>query len=168
MGKDCVQIGLCYHKQFAFFDFEPVSSHLDLAWNGLFGGRDLRQSVLTIRAAENGPPYRSGQGTGTVALPELRRGRVALACATLLARSTGTPVPHVDFRSAVQARGSALGQLYYYRGLEQLGEIRVITDLQALTEHVAEWEAWEAAQDPYQYEKLYDDNDFPLLKREEP
>ena len=27
---------------------------------------------------------------------------------------------------------------------------------------------WQAAQDPYQYEKLYDDNDFLLLKREEP
>lgn len=27
---------------------------------------------------------------------------------------------------------------------------------------------WQAAQAPYQYEKLYDDNDFLLLKREEP
>jgi len=118
-------------------------SHLDLAWNALFGQRDLQQSVLTIRATENRRPFRQGQGTGTVALPELRQGRVALCCATLLARSTGTPVAHIDFRSPAQARASALGQLHYYRGLEQTGEIRVITDLQALAHHIAEWETWE-------------------------
>lgn len=118
-------------------------SHLDLAWNAVFGGRDLECSVGTIRATENRPPFRDGQGTGTVALPELRAGRVALCCATLLARSTGSAVSHIDFRSPAQARGSALGQLHYYRGLEQKGEIRVITDLQALAHHVAEWETWE-------------------------
>ena len=118
-------------------------SHLDLAWNAVLGNRDLQRSAYTIRATENRPPFRDGQGTGTVAIPELRRGKVALCCATLLARSTGTALAHLDYASPAQARGSALGQLHYYRGLEQLGEIRVITDSGGLAEHVAEWTTWE-------------------------
>jgi membrane dipeptidase len=82
---------------------------------------------------------------GTVALPELRRGRVALCCATLLARSTGAPVTCLDYLSPAQARGSALGQLAYYRGLEQLAEVRVLSDAPGLAAHVAEWQAWEGS-----------------------
>ncbi len=119
-------------------------SHLDLAWNAVLGNRDLERSAYTIRSGENRGQFRSGLGTGTVALPELRRGKVALCCATLLARSTGNPVPHLDYLSPAQARGSALGQLHYYRGLEQLGEVRVIADADGLARHMAEWEAWEA------------------------
>jgi len=121
-----------------------VDAHLDLAWNGLLGDRDLRLSAYTLRAQENRLPPRDGQGQGTVALPEMRQGRVAVCCATLLARSTGRPVPHLDYPSAVQARASALGQLAYYRGLEQTGEIRIVADAAALEEHVAAWRAWEA------------------------
>ena len=121
-------------------------SHLDLAWNGLLGHRDLRLSAYTTRGQENQAPYRDGQGRGTVALPEMRRGRLAVCLATLLARSTGRPVPHLDFPSPVQARASALGQLAYYRGLEQVGEVRVIADAGALEAHVEAWQAWDAGE----------------------
>ena len=123
-------------------------SHLDLAWNAVMGNRDLQHSAYTIRAAENRGPPRDGQGTGTVALPELRRGRVALCCATLLARSTGRPLAYLDYPSPAQAYGSALGQLHYYRGLEQLGEVRVISGADALAQHLTEWKTWEGADDP--------------------
>src|SRR5512139_1646042 len=93
-----------------------VDSHLDLAWNALQWNRNLLDSVYTIRAQEDqtsGP----GRGQGTVALPELRQGRVALCFATLLARSTGHPTPHLDFLSHLQAYGIAQGQLAYYGAL---------------------------------------------------
>jgi membrane dipeptidase len=120
-----------------------VDSHLDLAWNALLGNRDLTRAAYTIRAEEAGAS-RPGAGRGTVALPELRRGRVALCFATLLARCTGTPVPWIDYRSPEQACSSALGQLAYYRALERRGEVRVISDRSALDQHIGDWRGWEA------------------------
>lgn len=88
-----------------------------------------------------------GRGLNTVALPELRHGRVALCFSTLLARSTGTPVEDLDFRAAAQAHGIAMGQLAYYRALERRGQARIITDRAALDAHWAAWTAWEATPD---------------------
>ena len=119
-----------------------IDSHLDLAWNALFDNRDLTQSAYTIRAQEARLAGK-GKGQGTVALPELWRGRVALCFATLMARVTGVPTPWIDYRSPPQAYGSALGQMAYYRGLERCGEIRIIADRAALDRHVAEWLAWD-------------------------
>lgn len=121
-----------------------IDAHLDLSWNALQWGRDLLRSAYTIRTVE-GATAGKGRGLGTVALPELRRGRVAVAVVTLIARSTGRPVPHLDFATAAQAYGVAHGQLAYYRGLEQLGEVRIIADGGALGAHMAAWQAWEDA-----------------------
>jgi membrane dipeptidase len=110
-----------------------------LQWN-----RDLTRSVYTIRTQENTTAGK-GRGLGTVAFPEMREGRVALCFATLLARSTGQPVPHVDFATPAQSYGVARGQLAYYRALEQQGDIRIIVDRGGLDRHMATWTDWEAA-----------------------
>lgn len=123
-----------------------IDAHLDLAWNALQWNRDLLNPVHTIRVQERrsqGKAY----GQGTVALPEMRQGRIALAFATMLTRSTGVPVAHLDFPSPFQCYGIAHGQLAYYRALEQAGHIRIITDLAGLDRHIAEWESWDAAPD---------------------
>jgi membrane dipeptidase len=120
-----------------------VDAHLDLAMNALQWNRDLLQSVYTIRTQENYTPGK-GRGQGTVALPEMRRGRVALCFATALARSTGRPVPHLDFLSPAQAYAIAVGHLAYYRALERGGHVRVVTDAAGLDGHLQAWEAWEA------------------------
>lgn len=78
-----------------------------------------------------------GRGLGTVALPDMRRGRIALCFATLIARSTGRPAPHLDYSSPVQACAVARGQLAYYRALEQIGAARVIEDASGLRAHIA-------------------------------
>jgi len=121
-----------------------VDAHLDLSMNALQWNRDLLASVYTIRAREKNTPGK-GRGQGTVAYPEMRRGRVALCFATLIARSTGQPEPHIDFASTAQAFGTAHGQLAYYRALERQGHVRIITDLRGLNAHIAEWEAWDEA-----------------------
>jgi membrane dipeptidase len=121
-----------------------IDSHLDLAWNAVQWNRDLRQSVYTLRAQESrlsGP----GRGNNTVALPEMRRGRVALCFATLLARCTGQAEPDLDYRSPAQAYAAAQGQLAYYRALAQAGEVRLIGSLSELEAHMTEWRGWEAA-----------------------
>jgi membrane dipeptidase len=120
-----------------------ADSHLDLAWNALQWNRDLLRSVYTIRAQEESIPGK-GRGQGTVALPEMRRGRVALSFVTLLARCTGRPEPHLDYASPAQAHGIAKGQLAYYHALERQGEARVIRDAAHLDAHLSEWKAWDA------------------------
>lgn len=121
-----------------------IDAHLDLSWNALQWNRDLTQSVYTIRTQENWVAGK-GRGLGTVAFPEMRQGRVALSIATLIARSTGRPAPHLDWPTPAQAYGIARGQLAYYRALERDGMIRLVADRAALEAHMAEWEAWERA-----------------------
>ena len=121
-----------------------IDAHLDLSMNALQWNRDLLQSVYTIRTQEQFVQGK-GRAQGVVAYPEMRRGRIFLSVATLIARSTGRPVPHFDFLSPTQSYGMAHGQLAYYRALEQMGHVRIICDLPSLERHTAEWQAWDAA-----------------------
>jgi membrane dipeptidase len=121
-----------------------IDAHLDLSMNALQWNRDLLLSAYTIRTQEQRTAGK-GRSQGTVALPEMRQGRIALSVATLIARSTGRPTPHIDFHSPTQAYGMAHGQLAYYRALEQAGHIRLLVDVAGLDAHMAEWQAWDAA-----------------------
>jgi membrane dipeptidase len=121
-----------------------VDAHLDLSMNALQWNRDLLRSAYTIRTMEQTVPGK-GRAQGTVAYPEMRRGRIFLSVATLIARSTGKPAPHIDFATEAQAYGMAHGQLAYYRALEQQGHVRILTDAAGLDAHVGEWQAWDAA-----------------------
>ncbi|HET9002168.1 MAG TPA: membrane dipeptidase [bacterium] len=120
-----------------------VDSHLDLSLNALQGNRDLLSSAYTIRAQEQSTSGK-GRAQGTVAFPEMRRGRIALSFATVLARSTGHPEPHMDFPTPAQAHGIAKGQLAYYHALERQGHVRLIRNTAQLDAHMAEWAAWDA------------------------
>ena len=120
-----------------------IDAHLDLAWNALQWNRNIQHSVYTIRTGESqlsGP----GRGQGTVALPEMRQGRIALCFATLLARSTGRAIQNLDYSSPYQAFAIAQGQLAYYQALNEAGKVRLIANRQELEEHLTDWLAWEA------------------------
>src|SRR5215212_8326219 len=99
-----------------------IDAHLDLAWNALQWNRNIQHSVYTIRSTEESNLSGAGRGQGTVALPEMQRGRVALCFATLIARSTGHAVQNVDYSSPYQAYSVAQGQLAYYHALAGAGE----------------------------------------------
>jgi membrane dipeptidase len=124
-----------------------IDAHLDLSMNAIQLNRDLLSSVYTLRTQESGMPGK-GRGLGTVAFPEMRQGRIALSFATLIARSTGQPAEHIDFATPAQAYGVAQGQLAYYRGLEHMGHVSIITNRADLDSHIAAWEVWEAEADP--------------------
>lgn len=124
-----------------------VDAHLDLAWNACEWGRDLRRPVAELRAAEAGLDG-AGRGGGTVALPELRAARVAVAVATLLSRSTGVPVAGLDHATVEDAAVAARRQLEWYRALESAGELVVIETAGQLERHVARWRGWEAGREP--------------------
>ncbi len=119
-----------------------IDAHLDLSMNALQWNRNLLESVYTIRATEAGTAGK-GRAQGTVALPDMKRGRIAVCFATLLARSTGHKVEHLDYGSPTQSYGMAHGQLAYYRALEMEGHVRILTDSPSLKAHLSEWETWE-------------------------
>lgn len=119
-------------------------AHLDLAWNAIDWNRDLRLSVEQIRQQEKSAGLTDkGRGGGTVAFPELRKGKVVTFIATLLARlyRPGLMPAIQRYSSMVAAYGAAYGQLYYYRGLEQAGLLRIIKDWPALDSHIRAWKA---------------------------
>lgn len=82
-----------------------------------------------------------------MAFPEMRKGRVALSFATLIARSTGRPVPHIDYATPLQSYAIASGQLAYYRALERRDYIRIVCDAAQLEAHIGEWTAWDTRQE---------------------
>ena len=124
-----------------------VDGHLDLALNALQNNRDLLLDAYTTRALESGTPGK-GKAKGTVALPQMRRGKVALCITTLCARSTGRAVPHIDYGSPAQAYGMAHGQLAYYRALEAQGHASVITDAAQLDTHLERWSRFDETAQP--------------------
>lgn len=121
-----------------------IDSHLDLSWNALQWDRDLLKSVYSIRQTEL-PLTGKARGMGTVALPEMRQGRVFVSFATLLARCTGRQAAGIDYSSVAQAHAVAKGQLAYYRALEKAGHVRVIENASQLAAHQHEWQQWDAA-----------------------
>jgi membrane dipeptidase len=123
-----------------------IDFHLDLAMNALDWDRDLTLPVAITRAQEAGMPGK-GRGGGTVALPEMRAGRVALCSATVICRVKQPNSPASGVRSHAIAYAKAQGQLAYYRQLQADGQIRLIGDRAALDRHLAAWAAWEAAPD---------------------
>ena len=120
-----------------------IDAHLDLSWNTLQWNRDLLQSVYTIRTQEQAQVGK-GRGQNTVALPEMRKGKVFLSFVTMLARSTGRPVDYIDYCSTAQAYAVAQGQLAYYRALEQQGHARIIDNKASLESHLSEWQESDA------------------------
>lgn len=124
-----------------------IDAHLDHSLNAIQFNRDLLEPAHVIRILERDVPGKS-RANNTVSFPDMRRGRVGLCIATLLARSTGRAVPNIDYPSPTQAYGMAHGQLAYYRALEQGGHVRIIVEPGALDAHMAEWEAWDAQPDP--------------------
>jgi membrane dipeptidase len=124
-------------------------AHLDLAWNAIDWNRDLRLPVAELRRREYGLTGK-GRGCNTVAFPDLRRGKVAVFIATLLARLLRPEfMPGIQrYASMDAAYAAAHGQLAYYRVLEQQGVLRWIKDWPALDAHVRAWEANEDGAEP--------------------
>jgi membrane dipeptidase len=125
-----------------------IDAHLDLAYNALNYNRDLLLSVEQLRAVEADFTDAKGRGRCTVTIPEMRRARIAVCVATLLARS-GPDAPSrlgfkrtdIDYASRHIAYAHCYGMLGYYRLLADQGHLRLITSRAELAAH---WAAWQA------------------------
>jgi membrane dipeptidase len=122
-----------------------IDSHLDLAMNALYWDRDLTLELDEIRAREAAMTGK-GRGNGTVSLPELGHGRVAVASATLLARTGSSPSSGLPAHASTAiAHAFARGQLAYYEVLEALGRVRILRTKDDFDAHWREWTRWDAS-----------------------
>ncbi len=117
-----------------------IDAHLDLSLNAVNWNRDLTRSTAEIRRSEQGMTQ-PGRATNTVALPDMRRGEVAIAIATVLARSNPKGNTNIDFKNQEIASASAQGQLAYYNILEAEGHLRQLRTWRDVESHLREWRA---------------------------
>ncbi len=115
-----------------------IDAHLDLSLNAVNWNRDLTRPVADIRQSERGMPGQ-GRGNNTVALPEMRRGEVAISIATVLARSNPHGTSNIDFKNQAIASAMAQGQLAYYNILESQGQLRQLRTWHEVEAHLRQW-----------------------------
>ncbi|MBL9199711.1 MAG: membrane dipeptidase [Opitutaceae bacterium] len=122
-------------------------AHLDLAMNAIEWNRDLTRPLAEIRRREAHLRDKLDRGRGTVCLPELRRGRVAVCVATQIARLEHDAFsPVFGWHSPAQAWAMTQAQFAWYRAMEEAGEMRAIRSRAELEAHLKEWDgATEAA-----------------------
>lgn len=116
-----------------------IDAHLDLSMNAMEWNRDLRKTVFELRESEAGLNDKPDRAKGTVAFPELRKGNIGLVVATQIARyvATGNPLP--GWHSPQQAWAQTQAQLAWYKSMEECGEMKMITTVNALNEHIDAW-----------------------------
>lgn len=114
-----------------------VDSHLDLAENVTRAGRDLTVSVRSIRAQEQRTANQA-----TVSLPELERGGIAIAFATVTAglQPSAYEVPGASTSSVHAAEAHALSQIDLYERWEQQGRVRIVKSVADLEHHLTLWQ----------------------------
>lgn len=114
-----------------------VDSHLDLAENVTRAGRDLTMSVAAIRTLEQ-----RRENQATVSLPELERGGVAVAFATVTAGlqpSSSGNLESLPSHSLDTAEAHALSQIDLYESWERQGRVRLLKSVSDLEHHLALW-----------------------------
>ncbi len=114
-----------------------VDSHLDLAYNFFEFDRDLRLPLADLRQREEGGTVPDRNGTATVTLPKLRRGRIGLVFGTLFVGPyhKNRMTERVIYRNKRQAHNQAMRQLdYYHRLADEVPYVRLVTDSKSLDE----------------------------------
>lgn len=117
-----------------------VDAHLDLAYNALRFGRDLKQTVAAVREFEEGTDLPNGRAT--VTLPGLREAGVCLVFGTLFAGPASNPTFASDekfvYRTNDEAHQAGQEQLdYYHRLADDLDYVRLVGSAADLDEVLA-------------------------------
>lgn len=118
-----------------------VDAHLDLAENVTLFGRDLTLGVAEIRAIENRTTRQA-----TVSLPELERGGIAVACATVTAGFLAADVGEgfepktALYETADEAQSQALRQVALYEEWDRQGRVRLLKSVNDLDHHLQLWQ----------------------------
>ncbi|MDE3182686.1 MAG: membrane dipeptidase [Bacteroidota bacterium] len=115
-------------------------AHLDLSMNAMEWNRDFTQSVYNIREREKGMTDKPDRSNGTVSLLEMRKGKIGICVATMIARfvKPGSLLP--GWNSQEQAWAQTQGQFAWYKAMEDCGEMKQINDADTLNDHLAQWQ----------------------------
>jgi len=116
-------------------------AHLDLAMNALEWNRDLTQPIAAIRQRESNLGDKPDRGRNTVCFPEMSRGGIGICVATQIARFVKPSNPLPGWHSPAQAWAQTQGQLAWYAAMEEIGQLRQISDAVGLKKHVESWQA---------------------------
>ncbi|MDH7460615.1 membrane dipeptidase [Chitinophagaceae bacterium 26-R-25] len=114
-------------------------AHLDLAMNAIEWNRDLSRPLHEIREREMHMKDKPDRGRGTVCLPELRKGKIALVVATQISRVTASGSSLPGWHSPQQAWAMTQAQLAWYKEMEAMDEMVQITNITELDAHLALW-----------------------------
>ncbi|MGE5140491.1 MAG: dipeptidase [Rudaea sp.] len=118
-----------------------VDSHLDLAEDVTLFGYDMTSSIADRRGRE-----RRTTSQATVSLPELQRGGIAVAFATVTAGFTPDDVKgnaslaHTVYRTPEEAEAQALSQIALYERWEKEGRVRIVKSVNDLRDHLQLWQ----------------------------
>lgn len=116
-----------------------VDAHLDLSMNAMEWNRDLSLAVKDINDREKHLADKPDRGKATVSLPELRKGNIGLVVGTQIGRYVDKNNDLPGWHSPSQAWAQTQGQLAWYKAMEDLGQMKQITDLATLENHLAFW-----------------------------
>ena len=117
-----------------------VDAHLDLAENVTLFGRDLTLSAAEIRMVE-----RRTTRQAMVSLPELERGGIAVAFATVtpgfLAEDVGEDFEPRSalYHTPAEAEAQAFTQIKLYESWDQQGRARLLKSVVDLDHHLQLW-----------------------------
>lgn len=115
-------------------------AHLDLSMNAMEWNRDLTQPVNDIREREKNLNDKPDRGKGTISFQEMRKGRIGVCVATMIARYVRPENTLPGWHSQEQAWAQTRGQLAWYRAMEDRGEMKQIKTKDELQSHILLWE----------------------------
>ena len=122
-----------------------VDMHLDMAYNAIVLGRNLRQPLSDLRTHEQtAPPPSTMAGKALVSLPELLKGHIGIVGASLFvapAYKTWSQDPLV-YHTPEQAHTQAVAQLDYYRHLsDSHAQINILHTTAELEATLVSWDS---------------------------
>lgn len=116
-----------------------IDAHLDLAFNAVGMGADLRLPLDQLRESAYGQQALARRETPTVALPTLRSADIRVVFGTIFVQAPTTAFNMVGptYSTLEQANVQGWAQLRYYQALAAEGEISLIGDRAGLEQVLA-------------------------------
>jgi len=133
-----------------------IDAHLDLAYNVQRFGRDYRRAARVTRAREDGTETVKIAGECTVGFPDMLRGRVGLAFATIFVEPASRRFSGDGhgYRDAAEAHALGMAQLDWYRRIAEEDEhIMLVTDRRSLDDLLSDWGLAAAPKRPANHRK---------------
>jgi len=127
------------HKKLSTSTPLIIDAHLDLSMNAMEWNRDLRRPLQEIRDREKLLTDKPDRGKGVVCFDELRKGNIGLVVATQIARYVSLENSLPGWNSPEQAWAHTQSQRTWYKEMEIQGELKSITNLSDLENHLKYW-----------------------------